>query len=106
MKNVALLKPKRERINSRYLEHALNNERQKNTIINSSSSGGAQKFLSLGQINQIKIPLPPLKKQDYFQDIVEEADVLKARYQTSLMELESLHASLSQRAFKGELTLK
>ena len=49
--------------------------------------------------------LPPLSLQNQFAAIVEEVEILKARYTQSLNELENLYGSLSQRAFKGELDL-
>ncbi len=105
MKNVALLKPDHKSLDSRYFEHVLNNERQKNSIIQAKASGGAQKFLGLGQVNQIEIPVPPLPLQNQFAAIVEKVEALKAKYQQSLAELENLYGSLGQRAFKGELDL-
>lgn len=103
MKNVALLKPKKEKINSRYLEHILNNERQKNKIINDNSSGGAQKFLSLGQIKSIKIPVPKIEFQNKFAIIVEKVEVLKKQYKASLKELENMYEVLSQKAFTDKI---
>ncbi|MCW7487789.1 restriction endonuclease subunit S [Leptospira meyeri] len=103
MKNVALLKPKFNKINPRYLEHILNNEKQKSSIVSKGGSGGAQQFLSLKQIKDIKIPVPPLELQNQFAAIVEKVEVLKEKYQKSLGELENLYGSLSQRAFRGEL---
>jgi type I restriction enzyme, S subunit len=37
---------------------------------------------------------------------VEKTETLKTQYQQSLQELENLYGSLSQKAFRGELTLK
>lgn len=43
--------------------------------------------------------------KNQFPAIVEKVEALKAKYQQSLVELENLYGSLSQRAFKGELDL-
>lgn len=105
MKNVALLKLKKNIVQPRYIEHLLNNERQKNKIINDNSSGGAQKFLSLGQIKSIKVPVPPIELQTQFATIVEKVEALKKQYQQSLTELQNMYGVLSQKAFKGELNI-
>lgn len=105
MKNVALLKPKFEEITSRYLEHLLNNDYQKRKILRFGGAGGAQSFLSLKEIRSIGIPLPPYKLQQKFSLIVEEVEKLKPTFIKSLIELQNLYNSISQRAFKGELGL-
>lgn len=105
MKNVALLKLNQSIITPRYLEHYLNFPSRRNRILELNSSGGAQQFLSLGQIKNIDIPVPPMELQKSFSEIVEKSEVLKAQLKSSLIDLENLYGSLSQRAFKGELNL-
>jgi len=104
MKNVALLRPSVQ-LNSRFLEHYLNFEKVKAKIISDLSSGGAQKFLGLGQIKKIVIVIPPKPLQNHFAEIVEKVEGIKSRYQQSLNDLEALYGALSQQAFKGELDL-
>jgi type I restriction enzyme S subunit len=65
---------------------------------------------NISNINQkiledLKIPLPPLELQNQFAAVVEKVEALKEKYQRSLVELENLYGSLSQRAFRGELGL-
>lgn len=74
-------------------------------VLENSAKGITMKNLNSGIIENLKIPVPPLALQNKFAQIVEKTEVLKAQYQSSLQELENLYASLSQRAFKGELTL-
>jgi len=103
MKNVALLKPDNEQILSRYLEFLLNHHGMKNKILGGSSVGGAQKFLSLSQINRIKIPLPSISAQKKFEKIVSK----NSNYVINKKDAEKLSGdffmSLTQRAFLGEL---
>lgn len=66
----------------------------------------AQPTLNIGQIEELKIIVPPIELQTQFAQIVEKKEVLKTQYQQSLHELENLYGSLSQRAFKGELKVK
>lgn len=105
MKNVALLKLKQALITSRYLEHFLNLPSRRNRILELNSSGGAQQFLSLGQIKNIDIPVPPMELQKTFSEIVEKTEILKGQFKNSLNDLENLFDSLSQKAFKGELVI-
>jgi len=87
--------------NLRYLEIFLNN-----IDFNPYISGIDQIKLNKENLDRIPVPIPPLALQTQFAQIVEKTEALKAQYQRSLQELEQLYASLSQRAFKGELVAK
>ena len=54
----------------------------------------------------MKLQIPPIELQTPFAKIVEKTESLKTQYQQSLQELENLYGSLSQKAFKGELSIK
>jgi len=73
--------------------------------INKLSSGSTVKHLSVPACKKFIIKVPLLALQNQFAQVVEKTEALKAYYQSSLQELENLYGSLSQRAFKGELTL-
>ncbi len=104
MKNVALLKPKSEFLNGRFLEYFLNNEIIKKKIIWMTSIGGAQKFLSLSQLRKLDVLLPPITLQNQFAERIQAIESQKQQAQASLQKSEDLFNSLLQRAFKGELT--
>jgi len=74
--------------------------------IKSVTKGAIMAGINVGLLKHIKVIQPPIELQTQFAQIVEETDALKAYYQISLQELVNLYGSLSQRAFKGELTLK
>ena len=93
MKNVALLKVKKDIINGYYLQSYLNDEEVKDDIINSLSNGGAQKFLSLKMIAKISIPLPPLALQQEFADKIEAIEKQKELIKKSIAETEELFNS-------------
>lgn len=59
--------------------------------------------LNMGIIKGLPIPLPPLALQRRFAAIVESVEQQKARLREHLAELDTLFASLQQRAFNGEL---
>jgi len=65
-----------------------------------------QPHLNSDQVKSLKFYYPPLALQTQFAQIVEKTEVIKTQYQQSLQELENLYGSLSQRAFRGELSLK
>jgi type I restriction enzyme, S subunit len=103
MKNVALLKPNNEKVLSRYLEYSLNHHGMKNKILGGKSFGGAQKFLSLHQINQIKVPLPNISAQGRFEKVVFKISQYVINQKDAEKISTDLFMSLNQRAFRGEL---
>lgn len=76
------------------------------TLLESKASQTAQKNINLDILRNLKVPCPPLKLQSQFAQIVEKIESQKTQYQQSLQELENLYGSLSQKAFKGELSLE
>lgn len=77
-------------------------------------NGGLNKYMGAATISHLtgeklkkmKLPIPPIELQTQFAQIVEKTEALKTQYQQSLQELENLYGSLSQKAFRGELTKK
>jgi type I restriction enzyme S subunit len=103
MKNVALLKYKRDILNGRFLESILNNEFFKDRLKNAFGIGGAQQFLSLSNIKAIQVLCPPIKLQNQFAERVAIIGQQKVQAQASLEKSEELFNSLLHKAFKGEL---
>lgn len=73
--------------------------------MHSKSSGANLPRASASVIENFKTYQPPIDLQTQFAQIVSTTEALKTQYQQSLTELENLYGSLSQKAFKGELTL-
>lgn len=77
-------------------------------------NGGLNKYMGAATISHLtgeklkkmKLPIPPKELQTQFAKIVEKTEALKTQYQQSLQELDDLYGSLSQRAFRGEITIK
>jgi type I restriction enzyme S subunit len=69
------------------------------------TKGAIMAGINVGLLKHIIIDQPPIELQTQFAQIVEKTEALKTQYQQSLNELENLYGSLSQRAFKGELTI-
>ncbi|HCK23495.1 MAG TPA: hypothetical protein DHW31_01700 [Bacteroides graminisolvens] len=75
-------------------------------VLENSAKGITMKNLNSGIIENLKIPVPPIELQTQFVQIAEKTETLKTQYQQSLQELENLYGSLSQKAFRGELSIK
>ena len=93
MKNVALLKLKKNSIIGYFVVHFLNDDKMKSNIIENHSNGGAQRFLSLKAISKIKIPLPPLPLQQEFASKIEAIERQKSLIQQSIVETQTLFDS-------------
>jgi type I restriction enzyme S subunit len=65
--------------------------------------GGNQENLNLDIVKNINIILPPINLQNKFADIVEKTENIKTRQNKKLLQLQNLHNSLMQKAFKGEI---
>lgn len=76
------------------------------SLLERKASQTAQKNINLEILRNLKVPCPPISLQTQFAQIVEKTEALKSQYQQSLKELENLYSSLSQKAFRGELTIK
>jgi type I restriction enzyme S subunit len=99
---VAAISLKKENINFQFtLWLFSNNSFQRSLLGNVVEAARAN--LSLANLRELKIPLPPLELQNQFAAVVEKVEALKEKYQKSLGELEKLYGALSQRAFRGEL---
>lgn len=70
-------------------------------VLENSAKGITMKNLNSGIIENLKIPIPPLKLQTQFAAIVEKTEALKAQYKEHLQSLEQMYGALSQRAFRG-----
>ena len=102
VRSVALIKPKRDVIDSTFLEYhlrtpALHSKMQR------SANASSQANLFQGQIRELPITLPPLPLQREFALRVQAVEKLKTAQRASLAELDALFASLQHRAFRGEL---
>ena len=95
-----------EKANPWYLWGYLNSIHGKQTLLGMCKSIVGMANINAQELQGIKILIPPIELQTQFAQIVEKTEALKTQYQQSLTELENLYGSLSQKAFKGELTIK
>ena len=98
IKNVALIKFINNNVSNVFIKKVLDSNYFKN-VINQTNRGNTQKFISLRDIRNIKIPIVPIKEQNQFADFVAQVDKSKLAVQQSLNELETLKKSLMQQYF-------
>lgn len=97
MKNVALLKPNKTKLNPVYLSYSLNYLRDK--IITMNKAGGAQPFIGLASINKLTIPIPKIESQLSFNKFVDLCDEKKKSIEAQLLKLDELQESLMANSF-------
>lgn len=83
IKNVALFKFSTSEIYNRFFYHFLSSSLAIRQFEN-NSRGGTQKFISLGNIRELEIPLPPLAEQKRIAAILDKADAIRRKRQQAI----------------------
>ncbi|MGR6859756.1 restriction endonuclease subunit S [Aliivibrio salmonicida] len=78
IKNVALFKFNKPDVYNRFFYHFLNSSLVKQQF-DKNARGGTQKFVSLGNIRALQIPLPPLEEQKRIAAILDKADAIRQK---------------------------
>ncbi|MCY4559310.1 MAG: restriction endonuclease subunit S [Chloroflexi bacterium] len=100
--HVALLKPIVNKVHPIWIEAMLNSA-YCYTQSQRYTHGIANRDLGLKRMVKIQMYLPPLAEQRCFAAIVESIEQQKVSQRVHFAELDTLFASLQQRAFRGEL---
>ena len=95
--SLALLRPKEEYLVD-YLVQAINNDMTKEQFDRSLKGVGVPN-LHLGEIQKVKIIVPPIELQNKFADIVKQIDKQKFEIQKNLEEVQKLQESLMNKYF-------
>ena len=105
--HVSIIRPDANNLNPRFLSRMFTCESYQLKLVKDAKSKGAtREAITKKEIELMKVIAPPIELQNQFAQIVEKTEALKSQYQQSLQELENLYGSLSQKAFRGELTKK
>lgn len=72
-------------------------------VLKQVSKGSSTKYLTLGLLNKICIPVPPPTLQHKFGEKIEALSQVRASHMESQSELDNLFTALQHRAFSGEL---
>lgn len=100
--HVCIIRPILEKISPVYLEYCIGNSNYQHNILRQNSGATRQAF-NFEQIKGFKIPLPNIKEQNKFAEIVEKVELQKQKNEQVIEQMDNLFNSLSQRAFKGYL---
>jgi type I restriction enzyme S subunit len=104
--HVAILRPYKNVLNPLFLSRMFTSENYQSKLVKDAKSKGAtREAITKEELELMKVIAPPIELQTQFAQIVEKTEALKTQYQQSLQELENLYGSLSQRAFRGELSV-
>ena len=101
--SVALVKPKKEIVNPKYLVGYLVSAPVQRKIQNMGKGAGL-KHLQITELAEFPTVLFSLNEQNQFAERVAQIETQKQQAEASLVKAEELFNSLLQRAFKGELT--
>ena len=104
MKNIALLKPKRDILDGRFLEyHQLF---KKQDIYNQAISGGAQPFLSLKAIGDLLVRVPSLEEQIEITKSIYAVQKVIEEKKVKLEQLNFLKKGLMQDLLTGKVRVE
>lgn len=89
--------------NNYYLSGYLNSAHGKKTLLNMSKSIVGMANINAQELQNIRIPLPPIELQNRFESIVQETNRRLLKHEKSRYKLDILFASLSKKSFAGVL---
>ena len=89
---VAIVRPTQE-IERSYLRHWLESQEARSQMLGSTVTGTISN-LSLSQLGELRVPLPPLEEQRHIAAILDQAETLRTYRRTALALLDSLTQSL------------
>lgn len=99
IKNVALIKfPPGAHVKNIYIKTLLESDYFDRMVL-AKIRGGTQKFISLGDIRNLKIAIPPIDLQNQFAAFVTQTEKTKVAVQQALEKLETMKKALMQEYF-------
>ena len=100
--DVCVIRTDETAVDNRWLMHWFNSEDARNAM-ERFATGTTRKRISRGNLGKIPVALPPIEEQRRIAAVLDAADALRAKRRQALVKLDTLFASLQQRAFRGEL---
>src|SRR5690606_26039880 len=104
LKNVALLKPLKRQLIGEFLNYY--QIYSKGRLVKNLLNGGAQPFLSLKNISNLKIPLPPLSEQKRIAEVLSTWDKAIQLTEQLIRQKEQRKKWLMQNLLTGKMRLK
>ena len=108
--HVSIIRPKKEIIDSRFLNLLLTSKPYKDQLLFTGEQGATRQAITKAQIEAYKIHFPEIQRQSeivQFLNVIHcETERLHTILQAKLLNLDELKKSILQKAFTGELTSK
>ena len=86
-----------------YVSHLFNHVAGKKLLSAAIKTSAGQYTVSQDGLENVRLPIPSKKTQERFENVVESVKISKVQLIRSLSLTNNFFASLSQRAFRGEL---
>jgi type I restriction enzyme S subunit len=103
--HVAIIRAKKDLLNPCFFLNLIISIQFKRKLLALAGAGGAtREALTKTQIEEIELPVPPIKTQNQFAKRVEMIEQQKKQAQANLEKSNDLFNALLQKAFAGELT--
>jgi type I restriction enzyme, S subunit len=99
---LALLKIQSEMVKTEFLVELLNMPTLRNKVL-SRLTGATMKYIGIGDIGRMEVPLPPKHSQKVFCVVANQFERLRAQQREALRQAEHLFQGLLQAAFRGEV---
>jgi type I restriction enzyme S subunit len=92
-RSVAVLRPKRDLLDSRFLFHVIQT-REFQAQLTKSTNKSSQAGVYLGKLKELFVPLPSLTEQKRIADILDRAEALRAKRRVAIAQLDELVQSV------------
>jgi type I restriction enzyme S subunit len=86
-----------------FAEAFLNSWVGRRSLLRAANTTSGLNTISTSDVKSVKVPLPSMSEQQRFEAILKETDIHQAKAVRSRAGLDTLFASLQQRAFRGDL---
>lgn len=102
-KHLLSITPNRELVEPEFIAHAIHTHPAILSQIQRANRGAIMSGLNMTLIKDLKLPVPPLLRQQRFAEAVAKTRETAFRADAAREDVEDLFSSLVQRAFRGEL---
>jgi type I restriction enzyme, S subunit len=97
--HVSIIRPDQNKLNPHFLEHLLRAPEAKSSLLRVAGSGATREAITKAQLEEFRIPLPPLDEQRRLAAILDKADALRRKRKRALGLLDGLIQSIFLKMF-------